>query len=81
MMGLTHNQQKCLDTINDFVNAQGRPPSYREIMDRMDLSSTSAVSRLVLALEERGYINRLRARARAIEIIDHRACPHCGMRP
>src|SRR5690606_15140962 len=47
----------------------GVPPSFDEMKDALGLRSKSGIHRLILALEERGFIRRLAHRARAIEIL------------
>jgi repressor LexA len=43
-------------------------PSFEEMKDALKLKSKSGIHRLITALEERGYIERLPHRARALEI-------------
>ena len=65
---LTPQQKKLLD----FLSAQaavGSTPSFEEMMVAMELKSKSGVHRLVMGLEERGYIRRLFNKARAIEVL------------
>ena len=45
------------------------PPSFDEMKEALDLRSKSGIHRLILALEERGFIRRLANRARAIEVL------------
>lgn len=47
----------------------GCSPSFEEMRDGMGVKSKGNIHRLLQALEERGIIRRLRARARAIEIL------------
>ena len=47
----------------------GVPPSFDEMKDALDLRSKSGIHRLIMALEERGFIRRLPNRARALEVI------------
>ena len=47
---------------------EGMTPSFSEMQDAMGLCSKSAVFRLLSALEERGYIERLPNRSRAITV-------------
>lgn len=70
MIGLTRKQSNCLAFIKRHIADAGVPPSFQEIADHMDLRSKSGVHRIIMALEERGLIRRLRHRARAIEVID-----------
>ncbi len=49
----------------------GVPPSFDEMKDALDLRSKSGIHRLIMALEERGFIRRLPNRARALEVVKH----------
>jgi repressor LexA len=66
---LTRKQSELLRFINDRLQENGVPPSFDEMKDALDLRSKSGIHRLILALEERGFIRRLPNRARAIEVI------------
>ncbi len=66
---LTRKQLDLLKFINDRVKRDGVPPSFDEMKIALDLRSKSGIHRLVTALEERGFIQRLAHRARAIEIV------------
>jgi repressor LexA len=66
---LTTKQKELLVFINDRLQATGVPPSFDEMKEALNLQSKSGVHRLIIALEERGFIRRLPHRARAIEII------------
>lgn len=67
---LTQRQKDVLDAIRGRLAISEVPPSFDEIMQDCGFSSKSGVHRVILALEERGYIRRLPNRARAIELID-----------
>jgi repressor LexA len=66
---LTRKQHDLLRFIHDRLREDGVPPSFDEMKDALDLRSKSGVHRLIMALEERGFIRRLPNRARAIEIV------------
>jgi repressor LexA len=66
---LTHQQQKLLFLIRDRLEMGGVPPSFDEMRDALGLASKSGIHRLMMGLEERGFIRRLPQRARAIEIL------------
>ncbi len=66
---LTRKQLDLLKFINERVKRDGVPPSFDEMKIALDLRSKSGIHRLVTALEERGFIQRLAHRARAIEIV------------
>lgn len=66
---LTKKQRDLLVFIRDRVADGGVPPSFDEMKDALDLKSKSGIHRLITGLEERGYVQRLANRARAIEVI------------
>lgn len=66
---LTHQQQRLLILIKDRLEQDGVPPSFDEMKDALGLASKSGIHRLIMGLEERGFIRRLPHRARALEII------------
>ncbi len=66
---LTKQQQKLLTFIYDEMYNRGVCPSYEEMGAAMSLKSKSGVHRLIISLEERGFIRRLPNRARALEIL------------
>jgi repressor LexA len=66
---LTRKQSELLRLINDRLQDTGVPPSFDEMKDALELKSKSGIHRLILALEERGFIRRLPNRARAIEVL------------
>lgn len=65
---LTRQQKNLLLFINDRLNADGVAPSFDEMRDALDLKSKSGVHRMVQALVERGFLERLPNRARALEV-------------
>ena len=66
---LTRKQSELLRFINERMKETGVPPSFDEMKDALDLRSKSGIHRLIIALEERGFIRRLPNRARAIEVL------------
>lgn len=66
---LTRKQSELLRFIQDRLRESGVPPSFDEMKDALDLRSKSGIHRLIMALEERGFIRRLPNRARALEVI------------
>lgn len=65
---LTRQQKNLLLFINDRLNEEGVAPSFDEMRDALDLKSKSGVHRMVQALVERGFLERLPNRARALEV-------------
>lgn len=54
---MTDRQKEILTFINQFINNNGFPPSYRQIGNNFDISSTFGVKRHLDALIKKGYIN------------------------
>jgi repressor LexA len=66
---LTKKQNELLRFINERLKEAGVPPSFDEMKEALDLRSKSGIHRLIMALEERGFIRRLPNRARALEVL------------
>ncbi|MGE0196137.1 MAG: transcriptional repressor LexA [Methylocystis sp.] len=66
---LTKKQNDLLRFIHERLKESGVPPSFDEMKEALDLRSKSGIHRLILALEERGFIRRLPNRARALEVL------------
>jgi repressor LexA len=78
---LTKKQSQLLRFIHERLQESGVPPSFDEMKDALDLKSKSGIHRLILALEERGFIRRLPNRARALEVIRMPEAATPGGRP
>ena len=63
---LTLKQNQLLNFLIVCIEKYGVSPSYEEICEELDLKSKSGIHRIVKSLEERGYIERLENKARAI---------------
>ena len=66
---LTRKQLELLLFINERLKEEGVPPSFEEMKDALNLQSKSGVHRLIVALEERGFLKRMPNRARALEVL------------
>ena len=66
---LTRKQHDLLTHLIQYVETHDIAPSFEELCRATGLKSKSGIHRLMLALEERGYIARLHHRARAIAIL------------
>lgn len=66
---LTKKQHQLLLFIRDRLSRDGVAPSFDEMKDALNLQSKSGIHRLIMALEERGFLRRLPHRARALEVI------------
>ena len=63
---LTKKQNQLLNFLIRRIEQDGVSPSYEEICLELNLKSKSGIHRIVKALEERGYIEHLENKARAI---------------
>src|SRR5690349_12731236 len=68
-MMLTPKQKSLLIYLKNKIDQDQLCPTFDEMKEAMNLKSKSGIHRLIMALEERGFIRRLENRARAIEII------------
>jgi repressor LexA len=65
---LTRKQRDLLVFINDYIQKTGLSPSFEEMKIGLDLKSKSGIHRLINALVERGFLERLPNKARALEV-------------
>lgn len=68
MKGLTDKQKKILAYIEKYSAEHGYPPTIREIGDIFSITAKGAYDHLK-AIEKKGYINCVRNRSRAIELL------------
>ncbi len=67
---ITKQQRKALLFIEaELERTGGVAPSVREIADHFHHRSTTMARRLLIGLEESGFIRRLPAKTRAIEVV------------
>lgn len=66
---LPERQAKMLAFLGDYINANGYPPTVREIGEALGIPSTSLVSYYLKGLEERGLIARESSISRGIRLI------------
>ena len=66
---LTKKQYKLLQFLHSFIQTNGYAPSFEEMVKAMGLHSKSGIHRHIEALIERGFVNRIKNRSRAIEVI------------
>lgn len=66
--GLTVRQRDLLNFIRKYIAEHGVTPSFDEMKQALGLASKSGVHRLVTALVERGYVDTMPNRARAITL-------------
>lgn len=76
MIGLTQKQLRVLHFIEAYIMTHGGvSPSMNEISGFLGRGSKSSALKLLVALEERGRIRRMRNRARAIEVVKPSLAP------
>jgi len=66
---LTKKQKELFVYLNDYILSNDFSPSFEEMKNAVNLKSKSGIHRLITSLEQRGYIKRLKHKARAMEII------------
>ena len=65
--GLTKKQQELLKFLRKHEGEVS--PSFDEMREALGLASKSGIHRLVVGLEERGYVNRIPNRKRTIRLV------------
>ena len=65
---LTKKQKELFDYLSNYISKNSISPSFEEMKDAVNLKSKSGIHRLITSLEERGFIKRLKHKARAMEI-------------
>ena len=65
---LTVKQKKLLDFLIDYYNKNHVYPTFDEMRDFLQIKSKSGIHKLLSSLEEKGFVNRLPHKARALSI-------------
>ena len=65
---LTKKQKELFDYLSDYISSNNISPSFEEMKEAVNLKSKSGIHRLITSLEQRGFIKRLKHKARAMEI-------------
>ena len=65
---LTKKQKELFVYLKDYISSNDISPSFEEMKNAVNLKSKSGIHRLITSLEQRGYIKRLKHKARAMEI-------------
>ncbi len=68
MASLTPRQQQVLACITQFIDAQGYPPTLREIAAHLEVNGTLGVMRHLEALEKKGYLTKTAGSSRGIAV-------------
>ena len=66
---LTRKQEESYQCILRYTNEHGYPPTIREFGELIGVKSTSSAFSRIKQLEQNGYIRRIPASPRAIEIL------------
>ena len=65
---LTKKQKELFDFLSHYIGKNSISPSFEEMKKAINLKSKSGIHRLITSLEERGFITRLKHKARAMQI-------------
>lgn len=66
---LTKRQRQILDFITEFTGVKGYAPSFREIGEHFNLSSSATIHAHIQSLKQKGFLRSSFNEARSIEII------------
>ena len=66
---LTKKQKELFDFLSHYISLNKISPSFEEMKQAVNLKAKSGIHRLITSLEQRGFIKRLKHKARAMEII------------
>jgi repressor LexA len=67
---LTRRQKQILDYITEFVEAEGLPPTHREICEQFGFNSYGTVHKHLRLLREKGYLSRETHQKRGIKVLE-----------
>jgi repressor LexA len=65
---LTKKQKELFDFLTSYMKENTISPSFEEMKKAVNLKSKSGIHGLITSLEQRGFIKRLKHKARAMEI-------------
>ena len=65
---LTKKQKELYNFLDHYIKSNQISPSFEEMKKAVNLKSKSGIHRLITSLEQRGFIKRLKHKARAMEI-------------
>lgn len=72
---LTQRQNEGYEFIRRFMREERKPPTLREIGEALGIRSTNGVSKLVRALEKKGYLEREAHAARGLRLVEEERDP------
>jgi len=69
---LTDRQREVYEFLANFIAEAGYPPSLREMMAPLHITSTNGIRSVLTALEKKGYIQRDPKASRGIKLTDYK---------
>jgi len=75
---LTQRQNQAYDFIEQYLDRHRKPPTLQEIGDALGIASTNGVYKLLQKLEEKGWIEREKHKARSIQLAGGEQGTHLG---
>ena len=67
---LTSQEQKTLQFIRNYLAQNGNAPKFKEIGLAIGVTSQGTIHRYVQALEDKGYIDRVKGNSRGMSLVD-----------
>ncbi len=67
---LTERQNQVYEYIRAFMRKHRKPPTHKEICEALGMASTNGVHKLLVALETKGYVQRIPNAARGLTLTD-----------
>ena len=67
---LTERQNQVYEFLRTYVRRNGKPPTIKEIGQSLGIRSTNGVYKMLVVLEDKGYITRTKHEARGIALVD-----------
>ena len=78
MIPLPPRQQQVLDAIRGHVQANGFPPTIRELGAMLGLRSSATVAQHLQALVDKGYLERQEGKPRTLRLLRSEEAHHDG---
>ena len=66
---LTKRQKELFDYLSEYISKNSISPSFEEMKVAVNLKSKSGIHGLITSLEQRGFIKRLKHKARAMQVL------------
>jgi repressor LexA len=67
---LTSQEQKTLQFIRNYLAHHGYAPKFKEIGQSIGVKSQGTIHRYVQALEDKGYIDRIKGNSRGMSLVE-----------